>query len=115
MDAFIPFLSQAAAQASEWPMSRRVGWCIFLFLMALPFIGLLYWRRPSAVDPHNPGFIRKYIFSTDHKIIGIQFLFTGLALFLIGGVFALMVRWQLAYPFDPVRPLPVISTLLDWP
>ena len=25
---------------------------------------------------HHPSFIKKYIFSTDHKMIGIQFLIT---------------------------------------
>ena len=29
------------------------------------------------------GFLRKYIFSEDHKIIGIQFLFSGLIFFLM--------------------------------
>src|SRR5436190_22923539 len=48
---------------------------------------------------HGPqSFISKYIFSTDHKIIGIQFMFTGLAFFLVGGLLALAVRWQLAWP-----------------
>ncbi|MGH7144631.1 MAG: cytochrome c oxidase subunit I [Planctomycetota bacterium] len=49
-------------------------------------------------EHHEPGFIRKYIFSTDHKTIGIQFLFTGLTMFILGGFLALGVRWQLAYP-----------------
>jgi cytochrome c oxidase subunit 1 len=49
---------------------------------------------------HDPGFLRKYIFSTDHKTIGIQFLFTGLIMFLLGGFLAMGVRWQLAWPYD---------------
>ena len=49
---------------------------------------------------HEMSFIRKYIFSTDHKVIGIQFLFTGLFMFLIGGLLVLLIRWQLAYPAD---------------
>lgn len=48
------------------------------------------------------GFIRKYIFSTDHKTIGIQFLFTALFMVLIGGFLAMMIRWQLAFPGKPV-------------
>ena len=43
---------------------------------------------------HELGFLRKYIFSEDHKIIGIQFLFSGLIFFLIGGILALLVRIQ---------------------
>ena len=38
------------------------------------------------------GFLRKYIFSEDHKIIGIQFLFSGLIFLFIGGALALLVR-----------------------
>ncbi len=44
------------------------------------------------------GFWRKYIFSTDHKIIGIQFTFTSLLFVIVGGLLALGVRYQLAWP-----------------
>src|SRR5271168_4869301 len=44
------------------------------------------------------GFLRKYIFSEDHKVIGIQFLFSGLIFLFIGGALALLVRLQLAWP-----------------
>lgn len=49
---------------------------------------------------HHPemGFVRKYIFSTDHKIIGIQFLFSTLIFLLLGGLLALGVRLQLGWP-----------------
>src|SRR5437867_3673184 len=48
------------------------------------------------------SFIRKYIFSTDHKIIGIQFLFVSLFFLLVGGLLAMQMRWQLAYPGQPM-------------
>ncbi len=44
------------------------------------------------------GFLRKYIFSEDHKIIGIQFLFSAVIFLFIGGLLALMVRLQLGWP-----------------
>ena len=47
-------------------------------------------------------FIRKYIFSTDHKIIGIQFLLMSLTFLLIGGLLAMMMRWQLGFPGRPM-------------
>jgi cytochrome c oxidase subunit 1 len=55
---------------------------------------------PQVVTHAHPelSFIRKYIFSTDHKIIGIQFLFTTLLLLLLGGLLALAVRFHLAWP-----------------
>jgi cytochrome c oxidase subunit 1 len=47
---------------------------------------------------HELSFLRKYIFSEDHKIIGIQFLFSGLIFLFIGGGLALLVRLQVGYP-----------------
>ncbi|MFQ5802618.1 MAG: cbb3-type cytochrome c oxidase subunit I [Candidatus Methylomirabilales bacterium] len=46
----------------------------------------------------EPGFWRTYVFSTDHKTIGKQFLFLGLFMMVLGGLLALMLRWQLAWP-----------------
>jgi len=51
---------------------------------------------------HEPGFIRKYIFSTDHKTIGKQFLWVSLFMLIIGGLLAMLVRHQLAWPNEPV-------------
>ncbi len=53
-------------------------------------------------DHHELSFIRKYIFSTDHKTIGIQYGLTALIFLLIGFSFMLLMRWQLAYPNTPV-------------
>ena len=43
-------------------------------------------------DHHELGFIRSYVFSVDHKIIGIQFLITTLLMLMVGGALALAVR-----------------------
>src|SRR5205807_90821 len=59
---------------------------------------------------HGPTtFLGKYIFSTDHKIIGIQFLFSTLLWFLVGGLLALAVRWQVAWPWSE---MPIVGKLL---
>ncbi|MDP6575736.1 MAG: cbb3-type cytochrome c oxidase subunit I [Candidatus Peribacteraceae bacterium] len=44
------------------------------------------------------SFISKYIFSTDHKVIGKQFLWLGLFFLFFGGFQAMLIRWQLSYP-----------------
>ncbi|MBI2903374.1 MAG: cbb3-type cytochrome c oxidase subunit I [Candidatus Methylomirabilis oxyfera] len=44
------------------------------------------------------GLWRTYVFSTDHKMIAKQFLFLGLFMMILGGLMALMLRWQLAWP-----------------
>ena len=38
----------------------------------------------ATAHHHEPSFLRKYIFSEDHKIIGIQFLFSSIIMFQIG-------------------------------
>src|SRR6516165_10395017 len=62
----------------------------------------------SAHAHHEPSFIGKYIFSTDHKIIGIQFLFSGLIFLFIGGGLALLVRIQVGWPGAHI---PILSTM----
>jgi cytochrome c oxidase subunit 1 len=62
------------------------------------------------VHPAPSNFLTRYVFSTDHKIIGIQFLFSGLLFFVLGGLLALAVRWQLAWPWSRV---PVLSTMME--
>src|SRR5215471_13345504 len=54
------------------------------------------------------GFLRTYVFSTDHKMIGRQFLFLGLFMLLIGGALAMMIRWELAWPETAVPGLSFI-------
>src|SRR5512133_2356394 len=60
------------------------------------------------------GFLKKYVFSTDHKIIGIQFLFLGLLFMIVGGLLAMLIRWQLAWPSDPTHPVPILGKLMGW-
>jgi heme/copper-type cytochrome/quinol oxidase subunit 1 len=60
------------------------------------------------------GFLKKYVFSADHKTIGIQFLFMGLFFFVIGGLLAMLIRWQLAWPSDPAHPVPILGKWMGW-
>ncbi len=60
-------------------------------------------KKPShnghaAHAHHEPTFVRKYLFSTDHKMIGKQFLFFSMFFLLVGGTLALVVRLQLGFP-----------------
>ena len=50
----------------------------------------------------EPGFVSKYLLSTDHKMIAMQYLFTGMAMALIGGFAVYVFRMQLAFPGQPV-------------
>ena len=55
------------------------------------------------------GFLRTYVFSVDHKVIGIQYAVTGLLFLLFGFSLMMVMRWQIAYPFQAV---PLIGGLL---
>ena len=61
-------------------------------------------------EHHEPGLIGRYIFSKDHKVIGVQFLFTGLIFLILGGLLALAVRWRIAWPTSEV---PLFGKMLD--
>ena len=58
---------------------------------------------------HEENFLQKYIFSVDHKIIGIQYGITSLMFLFFGFCLMMVMRWQLAYPETPV---PYIGGLL---
>jgi cytochrome c oxidase subunit 1 len=64
----------------------------------------------AAAAHEEVGFWRKYIFSTDHKVIGIQYGLTALVFLLFGFGLMLMMRWQIAHPGQPI---PVIGPLLE--
>src|SRR5262249_40362814 len=68
-------------------------------------------HTPAEAHHHEPSFLRKYIFSEDHKVIGIQFLISSIIFLMIGGFLALMVRIQLGWPEAEI---PVLGRWL-WP
>jgi cytochrome c oxidase subunit 1 len=54
---------------------------------------------PATVHSHAPqGFIRKYIFSLDHKVIGIQYFFLALTAVFVGMFLSLLMRIHLIWP-----------------
>src|SRR5258708_39339335 len=59
--------------------------------------------------PHDLPFWRKYVFSTDHKVIGLQYAFTSMFFLFFGFGLMMIMRWQLAYPGEPI---PFIGSLL---
>ena len=67
--------------------------------------------HPAVHEAHHEeaGFWRTYVFSTDHKVIGIQYGITALCFLLFGFCLMLMMRWQIAHPGQPV---PLVGPLL---
>ena len=62
----------------------------------------------SIESGHRRLFL-KYLFSTDHKVIGLLYGFTSLFFLLVGFSLVVLIRWQLAYPGQPV---PFVGELL---
>ncbi len=69
-------------------------------------------HHAHAHEAHHAdqGFWRTYIFSTDHKVIGIQYGLTALCFLLFGFFLMLMMRWQIAHPGEAV---PLVGPLLN--
>ena len=63
----------------------------------------------QPIHPAPTSFLRRYVFSTDHKVIAKQFLWTGLILLAVGGFLAMLIRWQWAYPGAKV---PVVGDVM---
>jgi cytochrome c oxidase subunit 1 len=63
-------------------------------------------------EHHEQHFFRKYIFSTDHKVIGKQFLVTGIIWAIIGALFSVFFRLQLGFPNET---FPILEKFLgEW-
>ena len=57
----------------------------------------------------EPSFLRQYVFSVDHKVIGVQYTVTSLVFLMFGFTLMMLMRWQLAYPGQPI---PFVGNLL---
>src|SRR2546425_1292663 len=68
--------------------------------------------HPAVHEAHHEdlGFWRGYVFSTDHKVIGIQYGVTALFFLFFGFMLMLMMRWQIAHPGEAI---PLVGRLLE--
>ena len=57
----------------------------------------------------EPSFWTKYVFSSDHKVIGMQYGFCALLFMLFGFGLMLMMRWSIAHP---MKAIPFIGGIL---
>src|SRR2546425_992340 len=60
--------------------------------------GIMSQSHAAEHVHHELGFWRKYVFSTDHKIVAIQYLITAMTMAVIGGILSMLMRYQLAWP-----------------
>src|ERR1700677_1357396 len=100
-----------APNSAAWAITRCTAW----YTWSARKISTNGWRHgrrrnskmatPATVHAHAPqGFIRKYIFSLDHKVIGIQYFFLALTAVWVGMFLSLLMRIHLVWP-NAVLPL----------
>jgi len=72
----------------------------------------------ASIHSHAPqGFIRKYIFSLDHKVIGIQYFFLALTAVFIGMLLSVLMRVHMIWPtasiplFGEIKPETYLSLM----
>ena len=54
--------------------------------------------KEGHAHPDRRSFLRRYVFSTDHKVVAKQYLSLSLLWALIGAGTAYLIRWQIAHP-----------------
>src|SRR5271156_3492985 len=94
-----------APNFAVWDITRCTAWCTSS-ASRISINGLRHERRrnnkmatAATVHSHAPqGFIRKWIFSLDHKVIGIQYFFLALTAVFVGMFLSLLMRIHLVWP-----------------
>ncbi len=108
LGALLILVIRAAAGGPAWEVeSVTVGAWIFALAGWLLGVGVWrHWAAPWFGREEKPyevtGWRRYFAFDTDHKVIGIQYLVTFLAVFFLAGLFAMLMRWELFSPGEGV-------------
>ena len=73
--------------------------------MGTPMVTLAVGPAHVVEHHHEASWLRRYVFSTDHKVIGLQYGLTSLFFLLVGFSLMMLMRWQLAHPGDAIPSL----------
>jgi cytochrome c oxidase subunit I len=88
-------------------VAAYTGWTIFFFIGIGAFNGVWKWgfarRDPTHAEElqlagQGQGLWRYFRFTTDHKVVGMQYLATTLVLFFLGSMGAFMIRLEQSVP-----------------
>jgi len=73
--------------------------------------------HPAAAHGHDEhghdapqAFIWKYVFSKDHKVIGVQYYVTAMLMAVVAGVLAMLIRLQIAWPDQQLKAVGSVLT-----
>ncbi len=89
-----------------------IGWLVGLGFANYP-IGRLLGRAPTMRQHETAGWTRYFKLCTDHKVVGIQYLFGVGIFFFIGGLNAMLMRTELLRPVEQSWPAGQYLTLMS--
>src|SRR5438309_50934 len=89
-----------------------IGWLVGLGFANYP-IGRLLGRPPSLRHHETGRWTRYFRLCTDHKVVGIQYLFGVGIFFFIGGLNAMLMRTELLRPVEQAWPAGQYLTLVS--
>jgi cytochrome c oxidase subunit 1 len=89
-----------------------LGWLVGLGFANYP-LARLRGRPPSLTEHETTGWTRYFKLCTDHKVVGIQYLFGVGIFFFIGGLNAMLMRTELLRPVEQAWPAGQYLTLVS--
>ena len=94
-----------------------VGWFIGIGAMKYPFTWMLGMKDPDHAEElrlagKDEGVIRYFRFTTDHKVVGMQYLVVTMIMLAFGGLGAMMIRTELLFPGAWAFPKETYNTIV---
>ena len=94
-----------------------LGWFIGIGAFKYPFTWMLGMKDPDHAEEmrlagKDKGWIRYFQFTTDHKVVGIQYLVVTMIMLAFGGLGAMMIRTELLFPGAWAFPSDTYNTIV---
>jgi cytochrome c oxidase subunit 1 len=94
-----------------------LGWFIGIGAFKYPFTWMLGMKDPDHAEEmrlagKDDGVIRYFRFTTDHKVVGIQYLVVTMIMLAFGGLGAMMIRTELMFPGAWAFPTETYNTIV---
>ena len=94
-----------------------LGWFIGIGAFKYPFTWMLGMKDPDHAEEmrlagKGDGVIRYFRFTTDHKVVGIQYLVVTMIMLAFGGLGAMMIRLELMFPGAWAFPTETYNTIV---
>ncbi len=105
-------------QALLWGfIFMAAGWFIGVGALKYVFTWLLGMKDPDHAEEmklagKDDGWIRYFRFTTDHKVVGIQYLVLVSLMLAVGGLLAMMIRTELIFPGARAFPTETYNTIV---